>query len=57
MVLTNHSADNILKALVAPTNNPKRVVTMTKSRRSWKVIYASAGTDQPKVARQRDVRD
>ena len=57
MVLTSHSADNILKVLVAPTNTPKRVVTMTKSRRSRKVMYASGGTDQPKMARQRDVRD
>lgn len=57
MVLTSHSADNILKVLVAPTNTPKRVVTMTKSRRSRRVMYASGGTDQPKMARQRDVRD
>jgi len=55
--LTSHSADNTLNVLVAPTKTPKRAVTMTKSRRSWKVMDASCGTDQPKTARQRDFRD
>lgn len=57
MLLTNHSADNTLKALVAPESTPKMAVTMAKSMRSRTVMYASGGTDQPSMARQRDVRD